>query len=47
MFADDWIRTMDLWNMKQLLYQLSHNHFQNKTYFAKTLQVKQTIFPAF
>ena len=26
MFAHDWIRTADLWNWKQLLYQLSHNH---------------------
>ena len=25
-FADDWNRTADLWNRKQLLYQLSHNH---------------------
>ena len=25
-FADDWIRTADLWYRKQLLYQLSHNH---------------------
>ena len=25
-FADDWIRIADLWNCKQLLYQLSHNH---------------------
>ena len=25
-FADDWIRTADLWRQKQLLYQLSHNH---------------------
>ena len=23
-FADDWIRTADLWYWKQLLYQLSH-----------------------
>ena len=27
-FADDWIRTADLWCWKQLLYQLSHNHCQ-------------------
>ena len=26
-FADDWIRTGDLWNRKQPLYQLSRNHF--------------------
>ena len=26
-FADDWIQTADLWNRKQPLYQLSHNHF--------------------
>ena len=25
-FADDWIRTADLWCRKQPLYQLSHNH---------------------
>ena len=25
-FADDWIRTADLWYRKQLLFQLSHNH---------------------
>ena len=25
-FADGWIRTVDLWYRKQLLYQLSHNH---------------------
>ena len=25
-FANDWIRTADLWNRKQPLYQLSHNH---------------------
>ena len=25
-FADDWIRSVDLWNRKQPLYQLSHNH---------------------
>ena len=24
--GDDWIRTMDLWCLKQQLYQLSHNH---------------------
>ena len=25
-FANDWIRTADLWCWKRLLYQLSHNH---------------------
>ena len=25
-FADDGIRTADLWNWKRPLYQLSHNH---------------------
>ena len=25
-FADDWIRTADLWNLKRPLNQLSHNH---------------------
>ena len=27
-FANNWIRTMDLWYWKRLLYQLSHNHFR-------------------
>ena len=26
-FADNWIRTTDLWSQKWLLYQLSHNHY--------------------
>ena len=26
-FADDWIRTADLYYWNQPLYQLSHNHF--------------------
>ena len=26
-FANDWIRTADLWSQKRPLYQLSHNHF--------------------
>ena len=26
-FANDWIQTADLWYQKQLLYQLSHNHW--------------------
>ena len=26
-FADDWIRSADLWYWKQPFYQLSHNHF--------------------
>ena len=25
-FANDWIRIEDLWNWKQLLFQLSHHH---------------------
>ena len=25
-FADDWIRTADLWCRKQPMYQLHHNH---------------------
>ena len=29
-FANDWIRTVDLWYQKQPLYQLSHNHFPGK-----------------
>ena len=28
-FADDWIRTVDLWYWKGSLYQLSHNHCQS------------------
>ena len=30
-FADNWIRTMDLWYRKQLLYQLSHKTTANHT----------------
>ena len=26
-FANDWSQTTDLWYRKQLLYQLSYNHF--------------------
>ena len=33
MFADDWIRTMDLWHRNQPLYQMSHNHCPNFHYF--------------
>ena len=29
-FANDWIRTMDLWYQKRPLYQLSHNHCSNR-----------------
>ena len=29
-FADDWIRAVDLWYWKRMLYQLSHNHFQER-----------------
>ena len=32
-FADDWIRTMDIWCWKQPLYQLSHNHCPEIFYF--------------
>ena len=28
-FADDWIRTADLWYRKRPLYQLSHHHCQS------------------
>ena len=31
-FADDWIRTADLWNKKQPLYQLRHNHCPSFTF---------------
>ena len=27
--ADDWIETTDLWFVKQLIYQLSHNNWLN------------------
>ena len=30
-FADDWIRTVDLWYQKRPLYQLSHNHWPLRT----------------
>ena len=35
-FANDWIRTADLWNQKRLLYQLRHTaaifrYFHNQT----------------
>ena len=37
-FADNRIRTADLWNRKRPLYQLNHNHSQNtKVFFAFTL----------
>ena len=40
-FADDWIRTADLWYWKRLLYQLSHNHCPRPvslpTYFGRIL----------
>ena len=35
-FADDWIRTTDLWYQKQPLYQLSHNHCPYYMLFKKT-----------
>ena len=28
-FADDWIRTTDLWGWKRPLYLLHHNHYQD------------------
>ena len=31
--ANDWIRTADLWYLKQPLYQLSHNHCPNEELF--------------
>ena len=31
-FADDWIRTWDLWYLKRPLCQLSHNHFQTRDF---------------
>ena len=32
-FADDWIRTADLWCRKRPLYQLSHNHCPTHLFF--------------
>ena len=32
-FANDWIRTSDLWFWKQPLYQLSHNHCPKIAFF--------------
>ena len=37
-FADDWIRTADLWNWKRPLYQLSHNHCPGVTTFGQLLE---------
>ena len=35
-FADDWIRTPDLWYRKQPLYQLNHNHWaRDKVYMSR------------
>ena len=34
-FADDWIRTADLWCQKRLFYQLSHNHFTLLLFFKR------------
>ena len=31
-FADDWIRTAEVWYWKRLLYQLCHNHCPVKTF---------------
>ena len=31
MFADDWIRTADLWCQKRPLYQVPHRPFVDKT----------------
>ena len=50
-FADDWIRTVDLWSRKQPLFQLSHNHcptfdilqlckFCNADTWAQSIEVK-------
>ena len=30
-FPDDWIQTVDLWYLKQVLCQLSHNHCPSLT----------------
>ena len=32
-FANDWIRTLDLWYRKQPLYQLSHTTAQDRKLF--------------
>ena len=39
-FVDNWIRTADLWNWKQPLYQLSHNYFPNIILFYKRYLLK-------
>ena len=39
-FADDWIRTTDLWYWKRPLYQLSHNHCPTFRFFNVGLVVK-------
>ena len=36
-FANDWIRTTDLWCWKQQLYQLSHNHCPSLDYSLLTI----------
>ena len=46
-FANDWIRTSDLWFWKQPLYQLSHNHCQIFVFCYKTAQPIVTCHNAF
>ena len=41
-FADDWIRTADLWCQKQPLYQLRLNHFPKKEVLQSTVTEMET-----
>ena len=43
-FANDWIRTADLWCRKRPLYQLSHNHCPRATTTALQLNVVRIVF---
>ena len=40
-FADDWIQTADLWNLKQPLYQLSHHHCPTKIHLIHSKFIQQ------
>ena len=42
-FADDWIRTVDLWCQKRPLYQLSHNHCPLRYLFYSTKDISYTL----
>ena len=36
-FANNWIQTVDLWNRKQPLNQLSHNQYHKEIYLFKNI----------